>query len=164
MTRVEQAKAYFQQGYACSQAVALAFADLTGIGERELAQIMLPFGGHKGYGLAMMVEMLSGVLAGAGMLSGVNSWNTVPGRDADTGHFFMTINPAFFGGLDNFTSRMESVITELISAPKAEGVAKIYYPGELEFISEAKAIANGIDLPDASAAELDRASKVLSGK
>ena len=121
--------------------------------------IMLPFGGHKGYGLAMMVEMLSGVLAGAGTLSGVNSWNTVPGQDADTGHFFLAINPAFFGGLDNFTSRMEAVIEELTSAPKADGVNKIYYPGELEFISEAKAEANGINLPDASCAELERAAK-----
>lgn len=126
--------------------------------------IMLPFGGHKGYGLAMMVEMLSGVLAGAGMLSGVNSWNTVPGRDADTGHFFLTINPAFFGGLDNFVSRMESVIDELVNAPKADGVNKIYYPGELEFISEAKAYSVGIDLPDASAAELERAAKMLNFK
>lgn len=125
--------------------------------------IMLPFGGHKGYGLAMMVEMLSGVLAGAGMLSGVNSWNTVPGRDADTGHFFLTINPAFFGGLDNFVKRMESVIDELKSSTKADGVDKIYYPGELEFISEAKANDQGIDLPDASAAELERAANVLSG-
>jgi len=102
--------------------------------------------------------MLSGVLANAGTLSGVNSWNTVPGRDADTGHFFLAINPEFFGGLDNFTARMENVITELTSAPKADGVKKIYYPGELEFISEAKAEADGIDLPDASCAELDRAA------
>ncbi len=125
--------------------------------------IMLPFGGHKGYGLAMMVELLSGVLAGAGTLSGVNSWNTIPGQDADTGHFFLAINPEFFGGLANFTTRMENVITELTSAPRVDGVQKIYYPGELEFISEAKAQANGIDLPDASAAELDRADKLLSG-
>ena len=123
--------------------------------------IMLPLGGHKGYGLAMMVEMLSGVLADAGTLSGVHSWNTVPGEDANTGHFFMTINPAFFGGLDHFTARMENVIAELTSAPRADGVDKIYYPGELEFISEAKALAEGIDLPAASAAELDRAEKLL---
>ena len=124
--------------------------------------IMLPLCGHKGYGLALMVEMLAGVLAGAGTLSGVNSWNTVPGRDADTGHFFMTINPAFFGGLDKFTARMEKVIAELTSAPRAEGVDKIYYPGELEFISERRAEAEGVDLPDASAAELDRAEKLLT--
>jgi len=123
--------------------------------------IMLPLGGHKGYGLALMVEMLAGVLAGAGMLSGVNSWNTVPGRDADTGHFFMTINPAFFGGLENFNARMEKVIAELTSAPKAEGVDKIYYPGELEFISERRAQTEGIELPAASAAELDRAEKLV---
>ncbi len=125
--------------------------------------IMLPFGGHKGYGLAMMVEMLAGVLAGAGTLSGVNSWNTIPGQDADTGHFFLAINPEFFGGLANFTTRMEKVIEELTTAPKVDGVQKIYYPGELEFISEKRAQENGIDLPDASAAELDRADKLLSG-
>lgn len=124
---------------------------------------MLPFGGHKGYGLAMMVEMLAGVLAGAGTLSGVNSWNTIPGQDADTGHFFLAINPEFFGGLANFTTRMEKVIEELTAAPKVDGVQKIYYPGELEFISEKRAQENGIDLPDASAAELDRADKLLSG-
>ncbi len=132
-------------------------------GEIYNGAIMLPFGGHKGYGLAMMVEMLSGVLAGAGTLSGVNSWNTIPGQDADTGHFFLAVNPEFFGGLANFKARMENVIEELTSAPKADGVQKIYYPGELEFISEANAIRNGIDLPDASAAELDRADKVLRG-
>ena len=63
--------------------------------------------------------------------------------------------------MDNFNARMEAVIEELTSAPKADGVNKIYYPGELEFISEAKAFADGIDLPDASAAELERAGKML---
>lgn len=48
MNRVEKAREYFGQGYACSQAVALAFADLTGIGETELAKVMLPFGGGLG--------------------------------------------------------------------------------------------------------------------
>ena len=123
--------------------------------------IMLPLGGHKGYGLALMVEMLAGVLAGAGTLSGVNSWNTVPGRDADTGHFFMTVNPAFFGGLDNFTARMEKVIEELTSAPRLDGVEKIYYPGELEFISEHRAETEGIELPEGSVSELERAEKLV---
>ena len=48
MSRVDQARDYFNQGYACSQAVALAFSDLTGIGETELGKIMLPFGGGLG--------------------------------------------------------------------------------------------------------------------
>ena len=123
--------------------------------------IMLPLGGHKGYGLALMVEMLAGVLAGAGTLSGVHSWNSIPGRDADTGHFFMAVNPAFFGGLDSFVARMEKVIEELTSAPRLGGVEKIYYPGELEFISEKRARTEGIELPEGSVSELERAEKLV---
>lgn len=48
MSRVEKARAYFREGYACSQAVALAFADIAGIGESELKKITLPFGGGLG--------------------------------------------------------------------------------------------------------------------
>ena len=125
--------------------------------------IMLPFGNHKGYGLAVMVELLSGVLAGAGMLSGVHSWNTVPGEDADTGHFFLTINPEFFGGLEKFVSRTESMIGELVSAPKATGVDHIYYPGEIEFALEDKGRREGIELPSGSVAELERAGKMFPG-
>ena len=112
--------------------------------------------------LAMMVEMLAGALAEAGTLSGVHSWNTVPGEDANTGHFFAAINPEFFGGLAKFTGRMEAVIAELTSGVKAEGVSKIYYPGELEFLSEAKALSEGIELPVASTDELERAEKLLA--
>ncbi|MBQ9728819.1 MAG: C_GCAxxG_C_C family protein [Clostridia bacterium] len=48
MSRAEKAKEYFRQGYACSQAVALAFADVTGVEEDVLARSMLPFGGGLG--------------------------------------------------------------------------------------------------------------------
>ena len=123
--------------------------------------IMLPFGNHKGYGLAVMVELLSGVLADAGVLSGVHSWNTVPGEDANTGHFFMTMNPEFFTGLDAFVSRTEKMIEELVSAPKADKVDHIYYPGEIEFRSEERGRKEGLELPAASLNELERAEKLL---
>ena len=48
MSRAEQAKEYFSQGYACSQAVALAFADVMDCNEATIAKIMLPFGGGLG--------------------------------------------------------------------------------------------------------------------
>ena len=70
MSRVEKSRAYFKQGYACSQAVALAFTDLTGIGESELARIMLPFGGGLGRqrltcgAVSGMCAVLGCVLAG----------------------------------------------------------------------------------------------------
>ena len=48
MTRAEIAKQYFEKGYACSQAVALAFADMTGLNEEQIAKATLPFGGGLG--------------------------------------------------------------------------------------------------------------------
>ena len=48
MSRAERAKEYFLQGYACSQAVALAFADLIGMNEGDIAKVTLPFGGGLG--------------------------------------------------------------------------------------------------------------------
>lgn len=48
MSRVERAKEYFLQGYACSQAVALAFADIVGMDEGTIAKVTLPFGGGLG--------------------------------------------------------------------------------------------------------------------
>ena len=67
MSRAEQAKQYFLQGYACSQAVALAFADITGIDEKLISKIMLPFGGGLGR-LRMTCGAVSGMAAVIGMV------------------------------------------------------------------------------------------------
>lgn len=119
---------------------------------------MLPVGGHKGYGFAVMVEVLAAVLGCAGVLSEVKSWNCEPGRDANTGHCFFTFNPEYFGGLAAFRARMDAMIEEMTSAPKAPGVERIYYPGELEFIREAEARQLGVPLGAASSAQLLRAA------
>ena len=124
--------------------------------------VMLPFGGHKGYGIAAMVEMMTALLGNSGLLSGVKSWNTVPGRDANTGHCFMAINPAFFGGLENFIARTESMIEELKAGRKVQGTEKIFYPGEIEFAREDDARINGVALSDASLTELKRAASLVN--
>jgi len=124
--------------------------------------LMLPFGGHKGYGLAFMVEIMTAILGQAGTLSEVKSWNTVPERDANTGHCFIVINPEFFGGLSQFEARMEHMIAEIIQSPKAPGVERIYYPGEIEFQKEADAKENGVILPEASVEQLRRALKLVN--
>lgn len=53
MSRAERAKEYFMQGYACSQAVALAFSDLTSLSEEQISKLCLPFGG--GFGRQRLV-------------------------------------------------------------------------------------------------------------
>ena len=120
--------------------------------------VMLPFAEHKGYGFATLVETFTGVLAMSGMLSSVHSWNVQPGRDADTGHCFIAVNPEFFGGADRFKERVDSMVEELKRCPVAEGAREVLYPGELEWRREADAEQNGIELPEASEKELLRAA------
>lgn len=122
--------------------------------------VMLPFAEHKGYGFATLVEAMTGALAMSGMMSGVHSWNMQPGRDADTGHCFIVVNPAFFGGKDAFKERIDAMIDELKRCPTIDGVKEVLYPGELEWRREAIALAEGVELPEASEKELARAAKM----
>ena len=124
--------------------------------------VMLPFAEHKGYGFATMVEAMTGVLAMSGMMGGVHSWNTQPGRDADTGHCFIVVNPAFFGGVEAFRDRTDAMIDELKRCPAIEGVDEVLYPGELEWRREATALKDGISLPEASEKELERAAGMVA--
>ena len=124
--------------------------------------VMLPFAEHKGYGFAAMVEVMTGVLAMSGMMSGVHSWNTQPGRDADTGHSFIVINPEFFGGRMAFRQRIDAMIDELKRCPTVDGVREVLYPGELEWRREATAKAEGVELPEASVKELERAAAMVA--
>ena len=66
MSRAERAKAYFLEGYACSQAVMLAFADVCGLDEKTIAKVMLPFGGGMGR-LRLTCGAVSGMAGVIGM-------------------------------------------------------------------------------------------------
>lgn len=74
MSRVERAKEYFMQGYACSQAVALTFSDLIGLEEEMIAKLTLPFGGGLGR-LRLTCGAVSGMafVIGAVFTEGENS-------------------------------------------------------------------------------------------
>ncbi len=66
MSRAEKAKEYFLQGYACSQAVALAFCDVTGVEEELISKIALPFGGGLG-----RLRMTCGAVSGMAIVVGL---------------------------------------------------------------------------------------------
>lgn len=66
-TRAQVAKEYFEKGYACSQAVALAFSDIIGLSKTQISKIMLPFGG--GFGrLRLVCGAISGMTAVVGLI------------------------------------------------------------------------------------------------
>jgi len=93
-------------------------------GDLDRGGSLAPFGGHKGFGLALMVEILAGVLTGAqfGQNAGV-----VNGKE---GHFFLALNPDIFMPRAEFTARMDELLGWVKSGEKIEGVEEIVYPGE----------------------------------
>jgi LDH2 family malate/lactate/ureidoglycolate dehydrogenase len=90
----------------------------------EAGGLLLPVGGHKGFGLALMVEILAGVLTGArfGKDAGITH-----GKE---GHLFLALDPALFMPLDEFTRRMDELIRHVKSGDRLEGVEEIVVPGE----------------------------------
>ena len=107
-----------------------------------------PMAGHKGYGIALLIEILSGVLTGASFLSGIGRWLEEEPKPADEGHAFIAMSVESFMEADQFKARMDSMIREIKNAPKAKGVDRIYLPGEMEWERSEEAHRSGIELPD----------------
>ena len=109
---------------------------------------LLPMAGHKGYGLAVLVEVLSAVLTGAAVMSEVKCWlHDIP-EPAEEGHAFMAIDVGAIMPLEQFKARMDRLIRGIRNAPKAKGSDRIYLPGEMEWERRAIALAQGVQLPD----------------
>lgn len=120
---------------------------------------LAPMAAHKGYGLAVMVEILSAVITGAGMLSQVRSWNLDPAVPNNAGHAFIAIDVGQMMPMELFEARMRSLSEELHSAKKAAGTDRIYMPGEMEWEKREQALANGyIDVPAPMADSLKKLS------
>jgi L-2-hydroxycarboxylate dehydrogenase (NAD+) len=100
--------------------------------------------GYKGYGLAMLVDIFSGVLSGAATASHVGQ----PGKNlpADVGHFFQVVRIDSIRPIAEFKEHMDSFIQELKDAPKAAGQERIYIPGEKEFELAEKNAQAGVPL------------------
>ena len=113
-----------------------------------------PFGMHKGYGMAVMCELLGGALAG--------EWTAQPDNERGVqivNHMFMVIfDPAAFGGLDRFNSEVTAMVDYLHSTEPALGVDKVRIPGEPEREALAERSAAGIDIDDNSWAGLLQAA------
>lgn len=116
-------------------------------------------GGHKGYGLIVMVDILSGVLSGANY--GKSVVNKIDGKPnfPRVGSLFMTINPDFFIGLKEFKERMDDYIEMIRNSEKAKGQTRIYIHGEKEFEEEQKRKRDGIPLDGKTVENLVRMSE-----
>ena len=102
--------------------------------------------GYKGYGLALVVDIFSGVLAGSGF--GEKVYGSSGGTAARVGHFFAAINIEAFRELEGFKKDMDDLLTQMKDSPKADGEERIYIHGEKEFENAERASIEGVKLSE----------------
>lgn len=107
---------------------------------------------YKGYGLAMLVDILSGVLSGAGFGKSVSE---DPDRPSDVGHWFMAMNISSFMEVGEFQARMDTLISQLKGSRRAAGQPRIYVPGEIEFETEVRRKQEGIPVDGHTVSQLE---------
>jgi LDH2 family malate/lactate/ureidoglycolate dehydrogenase len=108
--------------------------------------LLLPAAGPKGYGLAFMVDALTGVLSGGAFGAGVRGLYADAAAPNDCAHFFLAIDPAAFG--DGFADRLSELSAQVSGSPAAPGVDRVLLPGQLEAERHATASVHGVTVPD----------------
>lgn len=115
---------------------------------------LLPIGGHKGYGLALLVDLFAGLLSDAAYLTHVKSWVDAPDEPQNLGHFFVLVDTRRLGSAAWLAARMADFAAILHgSAPAQEG-KPVIVPGEIELRNMARQRAGGIDMDGATLALL----------
>ena len=111
-----------------------------------LEGFLLPIGGHKGYGLALIVDLFAGLLSGAAFLTHVNSWSDSPELPGNLGHFFLLIDAKRLGPPEWLAERMADFASILHSTPAADPARPVLLPGEIELNNLERQRREGISL------------------
>lgn len=113
----------------------------------DKARFLTPFGAHKGYGIAVMIEVMSALLAGGGFGKELNDMYEDIDKPNNLSSCFIAIRIDRFRPVDEFKRDVDRFIDYLHSIPPAEG-QRVYFPGEIEILNRAKAQADGLLLPE----------------
>jgi len=109
---------------------------------------VFPFGGYKGYGLAVIAEILASILPGAGVTKELRDFIIHPDQRALQGHFFLSIDVSRFQELDIFKNRVGSLSKELRDGGRAEGTDRLFMPGEIENETYHRSERLGVAIPE----------------
>jgi LDH2 family malate/lactate/ureidoglycolate dehydrogenase len=107
---------------------------------------------YKGYGMALMVDILCGALSGSAMLTDVGFPHEP--RKSNVGHFFMSIKIDVFRPIIDFKKQIDYMVDLLKNSPKAEGADEIFIAGEKEFLAVEENRVKGVPLLDKIVEEL----------
>jgi len=125
------------------------------------AKSAVPLGGYKGYGLALMVEILCGVLAGAGVRAGVGDLYSGGAERQNTGHFHLAIDPERTVGRDAFAGVLGDLLDELRAIRPARGFDEVLVAGDPEERARERRARDGIPIEPALWAKLTALSAEL---
>mgnify|MGYP002544565460 CR=1 FL=1 len=116
---------------------------------------LLPIGGYKGYGLALIIDLFCAVLSGACYGNQIGRLG-IPGstEPEGIGQFFLAIDPARFLPFEEFQNRIDDYIEMIKNARRAPGVTRIWLPGEIEFEKSRTIEKEGVEVPPATEARL----------
>ncbi|MGA2513987.1 MAG: Ldh family oxidoreductase [Candidatus Limnocylindrales bacterium] len=131
-----------------------------GLPETEAARaagnlLVRPVGDHKGYGLALMVAVMSALLPNAAFGREVRNMRTDFEQAQNVGHWFHAIDVKCFSDPKDFRERVDRAIDAMHSARRGPGVERILVPGELEAEVEERRRREGIPYPEALRSELN---------
>jgi len=108
--------------------------------------LIQPFGGYKGYGLSLLLDILTGVLSGGGFSTQVRTLYQEVGTPAQVAHTCAALRIEAFMPLAQFRQRMDEIIERMRSCPAASGAGPILVPGEIERETEERRKVEGIPL------------------
>jgi ureidoglycolate dehydrogenase (NAD+) len=128
---------------------------------QALAGALLPFGGAKGSGVSILIDLLAGMLPG-----GRSGPEIVPlyqrlDEPQGVGHLFMALRVDAFGPREAFARRVDETVRKIRALPPAAGAARAYLPGELEHLRAQEYQARGIPLPSDAVAEVARTAGLV---
>lgn len=115
---------------------------------------LLPLGGHKGFGLSLMVDILCGVLTGGAYQFGIKSMYANPDETSETCHMFIVIDPDAFLGRDQMEARLADMHKTIKASPMSDKGGRMLLPGELEHETMVARLRDGLPMPAPLVAEI----------
>jgi LDH2 family malate/lactate/ureidoglycolate dehydrogenase len=109
-----------------------------------LAAVVMPTGGPKGFGLALTMDILAGVMLGD--VAAFRRNRREPEVPLSAGHFFLALNVAGFRPLDEFKAEVDREIRHIRTSRPRTGVERVCVPGEIEWLKKDEQLAHGIAL------------------
>ena len=113
-----------------------------------IAGMLLPMAGPKGFGLALTVDVLSGILSGGAYGNRVKGLYKDLSEPNDCAFFFLAIDPAAFGPREEFLARTEDLAGQVTTSERAPDVERVVLPGQFEQDRRAAAREDGVQLDD----------------